>query len=512
MTDEKYGKYKDDILRGIRKSMRIGAQCLYALFHDRMITDMSLRENTRPGLYAAGAYERLIKGYSRWIEHLSYLLKRMEGGKTTTATRMNEESDSVGFILAPAPPEKSRATIKPLFPLRYDGVGCLSVYEVPLRKMLEFKTILPILAHEIGHVWGILNRKARKTVWLKMVSYLFSTKLATSLRERSSYVLPISALANTSKALSEKTFNFFDEVTEKSSMYMRILSTDIDKAFEDFISDALNPDTTSKSKAWIEMRNALASLYFEAGALPMLNPGGKFFDRILRDEYKYAVRAASNIIGECYADLIAICTLDMSANKAVDWLVEVLNINKHVIPPQSKQNYETFSVRIMSALLITSPDLKRTMVIRDNPSLSKEEKENALHEGYNAAMNDLRLRALDCKMKRKWRENEQMDESIGAFLKELLKQISGDGDEYVSKFPYQQAWIMASTYLFTASLDVRSHFLDTNALNAAICKYKEGSDERENAEKLMKLRKLYTDFSSSKNGIDAIVHLRKFTR
>lgn len=162
---------KDEKYERLRKNLEMCLRKMSPMFHERIVLDKSMRENTRPGLYATGAYEKLLKRYSCLVRKISGILAEVE--KQDEKSRLERVRKGFGFILLPL----SNDTIHThhLFEWRTKADMRFVVYETPLECMLDFKNAFPLFAHEAGHYWGTIGREFRTKVFLEMVSAFFCT-------------------------------------------------------------------------------------------------------------------------------------------------------------------------------------------------------------------------------------------------------------------------------------------------------------------------------------------------
>jgi len=459
LLSDDYDGYGDAILHDTNRSMMIGMRSISAMLDDRFVVDMSTRENTRPSLYAAGAYEKIIRGYSNWIGDLTELLKKAETENAQeNAYFISNDTEALSFTLMPV--EDYSTHSHSLFPIRFHGAGRLIVYEMPLEDMLNFESVpTAYLAHECGHYWGNLNRPKRVWTWIGMVACLFSQSLSNTLRKRSYYSLPATVLTNATKALEKAFVEFLLEGIWpiRHVPFMHHIQDKCEQVFVSFISVEPDSHTRESGKSYCLIK-ALAQLYYEAGALPMLKEEGRFFNRVLRAAFTRASEISLLILRECYADMVAFCALDMSEQDAIDWLIKVFKARDeshdtlyHESDIEFRSTYLTRALQIISALFITSDATKITVANINNANNIVDI--NKIKEfGYIEAQTESHSK-LDGYL-----DNGSL--STHKYLKEYLTMaIKGAySSQVMDEYPEYMTWVYSAMYLFDSCLELRRHF------------------------------------------------------
>jgi len=410
-TDKEYVR---NVLSDIYDSLLTAQNSFAGLFHDRMVTDMSMRENSRPGFYYAGSYEALLKGYSAWVGKLTKLVVKMENDWAITAGVVDtgQDDNSTGFIFVPIENYVIRSST--LFPMR-NGDGRLIVYKMPLDEMLDFHHALPSLAHEVGHYKGILLRESRVDAYLSMVSCLFAHLIAKELRERMYVKFPANALEPFAVKLHEELLTYLKLKTKDVCPYLHHIKYACIKAYNEFVNRALSlPNDDMKP-----LLKALTTLYHEADAVLLMTNGGRLFDQMLEDLFHYALSDCLGILRECYADLIAIRFLDLSAEAFLNAFVHALCRSDSISETGEglERHYFVNATRILSALMLTSAT---------PPSV----------EGIVSDMS-----SMIEKYKIHWQSNQYLVEIFDNYL---------DGNTFAVNYELTYAWQLASTHLYRA--------------------------------------------------------------
>jgi hypothetical protein len=299
---------------------------ILSLFLDRMVLDISIHENTRPGIYATGAYEKLLEKYGGWIEDLSHVLGRLESEESTDANK----EDKLHFVLVPV--EQNAIFSDILLHLVGKESKPLVIFSTTFKKMLEISDALPMFVHETGHYLGIVNRKDRIKTYLSMVAYYYSARVCRDLCNRGYVQIPTDIVRSNTIDLYLALYMFFvarlentsnEKAVDLAGNYLDFTEYHCKLCFNDFLQEALG---TPKDDAMRKLVSAFVNLYDVLGASPFLTPGGKIFDALSVDIMTEALIYCKVIIRECYADLLMIHMLKLDQAAFLNILLKGLRI------------------------------------------------------------------------------------------------------------------------------------------------------------------------------------------
>jgi len=478
LQSEEYAMYKDIILHDMQMSMRIAIASLSGLFHDRMITDMSMRTNTRPGVYAAGSYEMLIKGYSVWMERINNLLKSMEG-KSKWEEELYKDGSLYGLSSILVPVESDETHSHSLFPMRVSGKGRQIIYEMPLIDMLNFNMSMPTLVHELGHYWGVLNRPNRVKTCIDVISYLFAQYMANELRKHNHFRLPFNTLTTATEKLRLAMRDYLTSKTKGVNGFMHHVGFHFKQAMNDFVKHALvNPDRDMK-----KLLKALSDLYYEADAVPLVADKGWVFYQLILEVCENALRQSQLIQRECYADLVMATALGMEPHEAVEWLIyQYQQEDPTKGSPESSEAaielsnlYNICAIRIMSIITLTSSS---DFALRESLGMVGQRIEEHEH---------------------RWSHNKVLTELLATYYnKEEVPHLND----------MTMAWSYISMYLHKSREMMLKHFPSPNELKDIIKNNTSTKDlPIDEAKNLHWVRELY---SSTKNASDSMRQLAVF--
>ena len=184
-------RFKDDekyiLAREIKEGLDLALKRLSEFFDDRVVFDLAVRDNTRPSLYATGAYETLLNRYSVLVTNLKKLLAcaRDKHHKKRDDKRLDVKLD---VLLIPV--EYADIQIQQVFPIA-SGSHNLIFIEAPFDRMLEIHDAVPALCHELGHFLCTINPEDQLKVFVEMYAHSFSYKLTQSLCNQSYAKIPM---------------------------------------------------------------------------------------------------------------------------------------------------------------------------------------------------------------------------------------------------------------------------------------------------------------------------------
>ena len=308
MTTGRYDKnfHKSDILDGLNDALKLCLDKLTMLFNERMTFGLTIHENTRPGLYATGAYEALLRRYSDWIQRLTSILSQVE----------RNEKEPLGFMLTPV--ERDGIHSQHLFPIRQGGKGRIIVYNAPLGDLLELDYTLITLIHEVGHHWGDVCKSDRRVTFLSMVSMFFSLRIESELRSGKLEAMPRGTLVSAQLDIYEKMKNYLLNGTastnDRNIMGLSYLCRILWNEFIEYAVDHKTVERLESEKS--DLLNAFAEIYYQAGMASLVSHQGATFAQILLSTFEDTIGYCRTLIRECYADLIMIRVLDLTLDNA----------------------------------------------------------------------------------------------------------------------------------------------------------------------------------------------------
>jgi len=461
----------------IAKGLKIILKSLSALFNDRMVLDMSMYENTRPSLYATGAYGVLLKSYSDWIKIVRGLLMKVE---RNTARR-----DRLNFILVPV--EEDVIHSYNLFPL-LENKQCLVVYGTTFDKMLDITNALPMFVHEVGHYLGILGRETRVKTFLRMISYVYSVRLARELCYRSRSPISPAIVRTHTEKLSDSLYAYFEVYFEKmgfAHMYMDHAAGHCKKLFNDFLCEKLYSPELDAEKALV---CDFVNLYGMLNCASLISKQSRFLESLsAAAATEKAVWLCKAHLKEAYADIIMIQMLEMDT---VDYIrvlltsfknrndqVEAVNIPKGATVEGSQDIKD--AIRVLSAILP-----KEFPEIDDNIPID-EFVDKLLKKIHLALPSIIENVTHMISMP----QNTHLDE-VWELLREAINLMMDDWNDYT--YDWLCCWRLSIPYLYKGAQEVRERL---SAL------------ESEDRDRLKKIRRLYSDVLKTSDTIRQLTML-----
>jgi hypothetical protein len=325
---------------------------LSALFHDRMILD--IYENTRPTLYATGAYENVLKRYSDWIKDLRSILCKLENNN-------NVSTDRLDFLLVPV--ERDTIHSDNLFPLSVKEPSIIT-YATTFDNMLNIHNALPLFTHEVGHYWGIVGRIERvKTFW-SMVAYFYSVRLTRGLCLHSYSKITTNAVRTYTEQLADSLQKYF--IYRGSNEVNGCHSLDIVEKYckewiDDFVERVIYNPSSEEERNLVEK---FVKLYRGLGCTHLICKEGKLLASLSEEVTNYDIDLCKSHVRESYSDIIMIRLLKMSTEDYFRVFLSVMIENSNQLSNISDNIEERGqllrdSARILSALLQLDDDTEK---------------------------------------------------------------------------------------------------------------------------------------------------------
>lgn len=346
--EEKYSIVRDAMVMCLRK--------MSPMFHDRIILDKSMRENTRPGLYATGAYEKLLKRYGTLIEKMIGILAVVEERSPEDKQRRFREGH--GFLLLPL----SHDTIHThhLFPWLTDEDRRLIIYEAPLEDMLNMSFALPLFAHEAGHYWGVTNRSERTEAFISHVATHVAKMVVTELVSLTQESPILDTYERYASKLAEALFNYLLPPTRNgANSYLNHLHWYCVMKTDNLVQSV--PDGIEQlSNEGQALLKVLTELYHRMGIAHTITRRSRMFHEFLTDLMVRTLNFSRKMLREFAADLAMIRILQLTDIEYVEILNYSMMQNKKVgrESADSEEGVERHKYvemcRVLSTILITS--------------------------------------------------------------------------------------------------------------------------------------------------------------
>jgi hypothetical protein len=292
-----------DYARMFAKGLELTLRHLSLLFNDRMILDVTTHENTRPSLYATGAYEALLKRYSDWTKDLRGLLMRIDGKR--------RDPNRLHFILVPV--ERNYIHTDEIFPIT-NSEPLLIVHATDFDNMLDIHNALPSFAHETGHYLGIVYKNMRVRTYIHMVSFYFSMRLTRTLCFRNYSPVAWGDMHDKVERLADNLFNYLyskweKHIGKKSLIYAETCCTKwLNSAFNNIMFESCEDNSPE-----LALAQSLVALYDEFNCVSFIRKLGPFYlspsERAAEEE---GIGMCAFLIRESYADLVPIRVLNMT--------------------------------------------------------------------------------------------------------------------------------------------------------------------------------------------------------
>jgi len=346
----------ENVLAGLGVTMESCLNILTNLFNDRMTFGLKIHENTRPGLYATGAYESLLGKYSIWIQKLTQILSGLE----------IRDRGNLEFILAPV--ERDTIFSEHLDPNLNPGNEQFIMYHAPFRDMLEFEYALPVLVHEVGHYWGIFCRNDRAETFLTMVSEYFAIRIEDNLYNNYKITESQDKVSEATSKFAEEVRNFLRsdiEIGKEENRFLYRIEHLCIQRFNFFLEQVLGESIDEINECY-PLQETLANIFSQMGIGSLSIESDRFFYLSLAEAFASSLRDCLQLLRECYADMIMIRTLDMkpdaffkvllAAFKKRDELDAYAHSDERKVPlGLNRDDMNGIDVmRILSALLIFS--------------------------------------------------------------------------------------------------------------------------------------------------------------
>lgn len=352
-------EYVETTLWDLKKVME---QCLHKLsdlFQDRMILDMSMRENTRPGVYAAGAYEAVLHRYGLWVERITSILREMEAAVIPLKNIKDYNYGNTAFMVAPA--EHSMIESNGFFHSRFHGEGRVVIYELPFKDMLDFDNALAAMVHEVGHYWGIIAREDRYKAYIKSVSRLFAQRLGRILCLQTDPTLPFHSLMMSMEALATNMEVYFIKRIEESGIceYLHHIRLQCNQAINHFFNHAFNNLKPNDHDPLYKLMEAFVDLYHDADAESMVTVNSYMFRPMIEKLIIDCFNVSQTILREANADLCAIRLLTLDGEQALNLLLHGIKQRAKLLLKSRACDdvpVDNHILRIATIILLTDPD------------------------------------------------------------------------------------------------------------------------------------------------------------
>ena len=347
------------------ESMKVFVAAMSSIFTERMMLDMSMRKNTRTGVYATGAYESVLRQYREWIRNLRNLLKNITGSKA-----------SMEFLLIPM--ASGAIETRHLFPLSVNNAELVIFYST-FDGLLDPQNALAIFAHETGHYAGIVERELRVNTYLIMISTLFARHVARILSLRDHIPVPMIALEPCINRLANSLATFYMEKlrflqNSHCSSHLGHVEAQCEVWFSDLVIDLKelfnNPSTHTLKDGHEEIAKAIFDMYDMLNITHAISDAdnGFFFATLaLASNAGMNVKTMRIVIRETYSDMIQICVLSLNAKSFFEMYLKWLDVRDKATLDGSSEKGDAYNInvdvmRAVSAIMvIVSRDQKFTI-------------------------------------------------------------------------------------------------------------------------------------------------------
>ena len=343
----------------IRDCLELAYKRLLEFFNDRVVFDITARDNTRPSLYATGAYETLLNRYSVLVDDLRDLL-----------TRVNDSSANIKLeaLLLPIEYTDNQIKLQNLFPL-VGGSKKLIFVDAPIDRMLDVYNTLPSLCHELGHHLCVIEIDNFITIFVKLYARAFADRLTKKLSNLCYAQVPETAV----HAYTTKLFNDIKEYlmicindARRNDNYVTAKGTNdlvkadalvydsMIKALEKQVDDELPPE----SKPFHESIMALCNVL---GVLPLVHKRNNVNILSVDAVDKGEGSLVKSLLEECYADIVMIRTLNLDINEYLKIVIPQLARSYNILTVNDNESLTVDSLkweatRVLSALMHISSD------------------------------------------------------------------------------------------------------------------------------------------------------------
>jgi len=437
------------------------------VFEERIVLDLSMRKNTRPGAYATGAYEAIIQQYRKWIVSLRKLLCEAENKINGSL-----ETLAVDFPFTLRTLADGRIHSDDLFPLSQgvDRSKSIIIY-TPLEVMLQPKYALPLFVHEIGHYVGITFKSHAAKACISMASFIFVTRITRDLCFSHYSQIPSYIFSRHTENLHREVNKYLcSRVLKRRNYDLDYIVNECEKELnvflEGFPANSNQPEMEGMVLAIMQLYDAHNSLVHvtTSGRLSMkssFNEIGLGSEGRLMHEMKVA-------ISESYADLLMVQVLSLSLEEYFDVFINALErsdkMSDQATEGDRKYSFDLYATRTISVLMYF--ELKKHL---DEPNVSLITNKELL-DGILAGLPD----ELN-----KWAQNLEAEYPDSELVKKLSKaMINLAADGQVNYKDLLHAWRIVAPYLLMTSrkmhkfLSAKHNYGDTD-LNKITKRYQD---------------------------------------
>jgi len=412
------------------------------VFEERIILDLSMRKNTRPGAYATGAYEAIIQQYRKWIVSLRELLCEAENEINVNG---NLETRVVDFPFTLRTLADGRIHSDDLFPLSQgvDRSKSIIIY-TPLEVMLQPKYALPLFVHEIGHYVGITFKSHAAKACISMASFIFVTRITRDLCFSHYSQIPSHIFSKHTENLHREVSKYLcSRVLKKRNYDLDYIVNECEKELnvflEGFPANSNQPEMEGMVLAIMQLHDAHNSLVHvtTSGRLSMkssFNEIGLGSEGRLMHEMKVA-------ISESYADLLMVQVLSLSLEEYFDVFINALERSDRMSDQATeggrKYSFDLYATRTISVLMYF--ELKKRL---DELSVSLIANKELLDDILAGLPDELN----------KWAQNIETGYPDSELVKKLSKaMISLAADGQANYKDLLRAWRIVAPYLLMTS-------------------------------------------------------------
>jgi len=474
--EKKSGEEKAAYALMLSESMMLFRDAMAGVFSERMMLDMSMRKNTRTGVYATGAYEVILRRYRDWIKLLRQLMCRFSDLNRNDGEITNP-NEKLNFLLVPViggPPNS-----KHLFPLSAKE-SSLVILRASFGRLIDPEKILPLFVHELGHYLGIACREPRIKAYLLMLANLFSANLTRVLCNLSYIQTPTERLERQRNELASAMFDYFKDKRSKldayESIHLDYVSERCINWIGDFIKDLLeNPHSVSAI-------NELVGLYDFLNITSLMSKKGILLEmllsRIVTNDY---TNICKDIVRETVADLQMSYILELNEGKCIDTLLTAFISRKRAEPEFYTKEYNNEYNQIIDVTRAVSAIM--LIKVRDT--------DKAFDEIIKEMPEALESRAailMDYEIER----DRAIPQALGNAMRKFNKR---NEDEYSPDWDIRLIWRILAPYLYNVGTKIKMYLADAQAKEPLEC-----------------LRKLYSDIAkiAPDDGMQRLVKLINF--
>jgi hypothetical protein len=468
------------------------------LFNDRIILDMSMYENTRPSLYATGAYERVLKRYNEWIKNVRAVVMCIEDGKW-------EDDRLLNFLVVP---EQHNETLSLVLFRLTECEQNLSIYFMSFDEMLEIDNTLSILVHEIGHYIGIIGRKSRVKTYFSMVAYFYARRISRDLCSLTS--MPSNIIDKNIARLADELQIYFKE---------RLLSLEGSSDKFEQLGDKYMDHAEILCRGWLRDLNdvlllekpnnmntkkvgvALLDLYRATGVSKYIKINGQFNGL---SETKFVTSECKRMIREAYSDYIMIHVLDLDVENYFEVLVTAfVNRNKSAQSANTNMKLREDSsfividaIRAISALLpLYFTGKVHDLLLDDNKNNGDNSKKESIQDFFDMLYNEI-YKVIE-EITKRFEKNDKLVENK-IFLKtwnelskamiNVVEDVEDKNDSEYHIDDWMGTWRLMLPYLYRCTFKISTRL-------------QEYEKDYEKNLRWEKIKKLYKDIYKEKNSM-----------